>query len=75
MNPFSLILNGGIFFLIAGVFLSSYSLLTGLVVMTVRIWNRLFVSWARRRLRDLGLCGSMIQWQNPFWMVAVRHFF
>ena len=55
MNPFSLILNGGVFFLIAGVFLSSYSLLTGLVVMTVRIWNRLFVSWARRRLRDLGI--------------------
>jgi len=55
MNPFSLILNGGAFFLIAGVFLSSYSLLTGLVVMTVRIWNRLFVSWARRRLRDLGI--------------------
>jgi hypothetical protein len=23
--------------------------------MTVRIWNRLFVSWARRRLRDLGI--------------------
>jgi hypothetical protein len=55
MNPFSLILNGGAFFLIAGVFLSSYSLMTGLVVMTVRIWNRLFVSWARRRLRDLGI--------------------
>lgn len=55
MNPFSLILNAGAFFLIAGVFLSSYSLLTGLVEMTVRIWNRLFVSWARRRLRDLGI--------------------
>lgn len=55
MNLFTWILDGGGILLGAGVFLTSFHLLTGLVELLSRLWKRIFVTWARRRLRDLGL--------------------
>ena len=55
MNTFSWILDGGVVLLAAGVFLTSFHLMNGLVELLGRLWKRLFVTWARRRLRDLGI--------------------
>ena len=55
MNTFSLILDGGILLLIAGIFLAGYNLMVTLVEVTVRLWKRMFVSWASRRMRDMGI--------------------
>jgi len=55
MNTFSLILDGGILLLIAGIFLAGYNLMVTLVEVTVRLWKRMFVSWAARRTRDMGI--------------------
>lgn len=54
MNTFSWILDGGVVLLAAGVFLTSFHLMNGLVELLGRLWKRLFVTWARRRLLDLG---------------------
>lgn len=55
MNTFSLILDTGAVLLILGVFLAVYNLfLTGMEVV-MRVWRRVFVSWAHRRMRDLGI--------------------
>jgi len=55
VNTFSLILDTGAVLLILGVFLAVYNLfLTGMEVV-MRVWRRVFVSWAHRRMRDLGI--------------------
>jgi hypothetical protein len=55
MNKFSLILDIGAVLLILGVFLAGYNLfLTGMEVV-MRVWRRVFVSWAHQRMRDLGI--------------------
>ncbi len=55
MNKFSLILDIGAILLILGVFLAGYNLfLTGMEVV-MRVWRRVFVSWAHLRMRDLGI--------------------
>jgi hypothetical protein len=55
MNHFSLILDAGLVLLVSGVCLAGYAALTTLVELVGRVWRRLFVSWATRRLRDLGI--------------------
>ena len=55
MNVFSLILDGGGILLGVGVLLSSYHLMNGLVELFSRMWKRIFMTWARRRLTDLGI--------------------
>jgi len=55
MNQFSLILEAGVIFLVVGIFLVSFQLLTAVTEIVSRIWKRMFVSWAARRLRDLGI--------------------
>jgi uncharacterized membrane protein YhaH (DUF805 family) len=55
MNQFRLILDVGVTLLIVGVFLSSFHLFTTVVNIGSRVWKRMFVSWAARRLHDLGI--------------------
>ena len=58
MSLFRFLLGGGLIFLGIGVFLSAYSVLSSLVEMAIQVWKRLFRSWARRRLHDLGIVRS-----------------
>ena len=55
MNQFSLILDAGVVLLIVGIFMVSFRLLTAVIEIVTRIWKRMFVSWAARRMRDLGI--------------------
>lgn len=55
MNVFSWIVNLGVILLAAGIFLCSFHALSTLVEVAARLWKRLFVSWATRRLTDLGI--------------------
>jgi hypothetical protein len=55
MNKFSLILNIGAVLLILGVFLAGYNLFLTLMEVVMRVWRRIFVSWAHQRMRDLGI--------------------
>lgn len=55
MNKFSLILDIGAVLLILGVFLASYNLLVTFMEVVMRVWRRVFVSWAHQRMRDLGI--------------------
>ncbi len=55
MNKFSLILNLGAGLLILGVFLASYTGLATLMEVIMRVWRRVFVTWAHQRMRDLGI--------------------
>lgn len=55
MNKFSLILDVGAIGLTAGVFLLTYRMMVTLWELLERVWKRLFVSWARRQLRRVGV--------------------
>jgi len=55
MNVFTWIVNLGVILLAAGIFLCSFHALSTLVEVAARLWKRLFVSWATRRLTDLGI--------------------
>lgn len=55
MNLFSWIVNLGVILLAAGIFLCSYHALSTVVEVATRLWKRMFVSWATRRLTDLGI--------------------
>lgn len=55
MNLFSWILTISVALLIAGVFLCSYRILSTSAEIITRLWKRMFVSWAARRLSDLGI--------------------
>jgi len=55
MNAFTWIVNLGVILLAAGIFLCSFHALSTLVEVAARLWKRLFVSWATRRLTDLGI--------------------
>lgn len=55
MNLFSWMLNISVALLVAGVFLCSYRILSTSAEIITRLWKRMFVSWAARRLSDLGI--------------------
>lgn len=55
MNRFSLILDFSVIALTAGVFLLTFRVLVTLWELLERVWKRLFVSWARRQLRRVGV--------------------
>jgi len=55
MNLFSWILTISVALLVAGVFLCSYRILSTSAEIITRLWKRVFVSWAARRLSDLGI--------------------
>lgn len=55
MNVFTWIVNLGVILLAAGIFLCSFHALSTLVEVATRLWKRMFVSWATRRLTDLGI--------------------
>lgn len=55
MNIFTWIVNLGVILLAAGIFLCSFHALSTLVEVAARLWKRMFVSWATRRLTDLGI--------------------
>lgn len=53
--PFSLLLDGSTVFLVGGLFLLAYNLLLAVVEIIVHAWSRFFLSWASRRLRQMGI--------------------
>jgi hypothetical protein len=55
MNQFSLILDAGVVLLAGGIFLVSFHILVSLVEVILRVWRRMFVSWASRRMREMGI--------------------
>jgi hypothetical protein len=55
MNLFTWIVNLGVVLLVVGIFLCSFRLLSAGVEIVTRLWKRVFVSWAARRLSDLGI--------------------
>jgi hypothetical protein len=55
VNWFSLILAFATVTLIAGVFLVSYNSLITVIEVIVHLWRRVFVTWAARRVRQLGI--------------------
>ena len=55
MNLFSWMLNISVALLVAGVFLCSFRILSTSAEIITRLWKRMFVSWAARRLSDLGI--------------------
>lgn len=55
MNVFTWIVNLGVILLAVGVFLCSYHVLSIVFEVAARLWKRMFVSWASRRLADLGI--------------------
>jgi len=55
VNGFTWIVNLGVILLAVGIFLCSFHTLSTLVEVATRLWKRMFVSWATRRLEDLGI--------------------
>jgi hypothetical protein len=55
MTYFRLLLNGGTLLLVAGIFLAVYNTLLTTVEIMVKTWRRIFVTWAGRRLREMGV--------------------
>ncbi len=55
MTFFRFLIDGATLFLGAGVFLTLYSLLITSVEVIVKLWRKVFVSWAGRRLRAMGV--------------------
>ncbi|GAP13210.1 hypothetical protein LARV_00961 [Longilinea arvoryzae] len=55
MNDFTWIINLGVILLAVGIFLCSFQALSTIVEVTTRLWKRMFISWATRRLTDLGI--------------------
>ena len=55
MTAFRFMIDAGAVFLAAGIFLTLYNLLLTSIEVIIRIWRKTFVSWAGRRLRDMGV--------------------
>jgi hypothetical protein len=55
MNFFTWIVNLGVILLAVGIFLCSFHALCTVVEVAACLWKRMFVSWATRRLTDLGI--------------------
>jgi len=55
VNPFNPLLDGATLALVVGVFLLIYNILLGGVEFIVRAWRKTFLSWAGRRLRQMGI--------------------
>lgn len=55
MSSYRFLIDAGAVILAAGIFLTLYNMmLTGFEIV-VKTWRRIFVSWAGRRLRDMGV--------------------
>jgi hypothetical protein len=55
MTFFRFLMDGATLFLGAGVFLTLYTLLITSAEVIVKLWRKVFVSWAGRRLRAMGV--------------------
>lgn len=55
MSSYRFLIDAGAVILAAGIFLTLYNLMLTGVEIVVNTWRRLFVSWAGRRLRDMGV--------------------
>ena len=55
MNRFSLLVDLGIFLLSAGLFLAVNSLMITFAEVFLSVWRKLFKTWARRRLMEMGI--------------------
>ena len=61
MSPYRFLIDAGAVILAAGIFLTLYNMMLTGVEIVVKTWRRIFVSWAGRRLRAMGV----IQ-ENPY---------
>ena len=55
MSPFRFLIDVGAVILAIGFFLTLYNMMLTGVEIVVNTWRRIFVSWAGRRLRDMGV--------------------
>ena len=55
MNGFHCLLITALFFLVAGIFLLTNSLLLSVTEIFVKVWRRTFISWVGKRLRKMGI--------------------
>ena len=55
MSPYRFLVDAVAVILAAGIFLTLYNLMLTGVEIVVNTWRRIFVSWAGRRLRDMGV--------------------
>jgi hypothetical protein len=55
MSSFRFLIDAGAVFLVGGVFLTLYNTLLMGIEIVVKTWRKTFVSWAGRRLRDMGV--------------------
>ena len=55
MSPFRFLIDAGAVFLAGGIFLVLYNTLLSGVEIIAKTWRRIFISWAGRRLRAMGV--------------------
>ena len=55
MSSYRFLIDAGAVILAAGIFLTLYNMMLTGVEIVVNTWRRIFVSWAGRRLRDMGV--------------------
>ena len=55
MSSYRFLIDIGAVILAAGIFLTLYNMMLTGVEIVVKTWRRIFVSWAGRRLRDMGV--------------------
>lgn len=88
MIPFQWMVTGGTLLLGSGIFLVIFSVLSSISMLSLLFWRRIFRSWGRRRLQDLGVIQenpvneqSRLDWKRlllllgfPMLALAVRDF-
>ena len=77
MSSYRFLIDAGAVILAAGIFLTLYNLMLTGVEIVVNTWRRLFVSWAGRRLRDMGiiqekpyLANNELDWKRLALLIA-----
>ena len=58
MNSFTFLSTAGSIALSGGIFLVAYPCLLTCIELLVRIWHKIFATWAERRLRQMGILRS-----------------
>jgi hypothetical protein len=78
MNRFSLLLNLAFLLATSGVFLLTFSILSGSIEVIVRLWQRIFRSWTMSKLQVLGMVRKeekefhfQIDWRRGMILLAI----
>ena len=78
MNRFNLLLNLAFLLVTSGVFLLSFSILSGSIELIVRLWQRIFRSWTMSKLQVLGMVRKeekefhfQIDWRRGMILLAI----